>query len=264
MPIIKTIIKTYRAKGIFGIRELISNKIFPHKVKSIKRIDHFLKYFADKKGIEIGGPSAIFSKEIPVYQVANTLDGCNFSSHTIWEGDISEGENFNYFENRKGYQYICEASNLETIPNENYDFLIASHCLEHCANTLKTVEEWLRVIKKGGVILLILPDRKYTFDHNRPITTFDHLMEDFNNDIDEQDLTHLAEILESHDLSMDLPAGTMGQFKRRSLDNFKNRCLHHHVFDEKLLLKIYTHLDIRVIDIVFVKPYHQIVLGIKK
>lgn len=264
MPIIKTILKTYKAKGISGIRELISYKFFPHKVKSIKRIDLFLKHFTEKKGIEIGGPSAIFSREIPIYQVVKGLDGCNFSHHTIWEGNISEGHEYNYYNGKRGYQYICEASDLQAIPNENYDFLISSHCLEHCANTLKTVTEWLRVLKKGGAIMLILPDKKYTFDHNRPVTSFEHFADDFKNNIDERDLTHLAEILELHDLSMDLPAGTIGQFKRRSLDNFKNRCLHHHVFDEKLLQNIYTHLDVKVIKMAFVKPYHQIILGIKK
>lgn len=264
MPKIKTIIKTYRAKGILGIRELISNKFFPKKLKSIKKINLYLKLFNGKKGIEIGGPSAIFSREIPIYPVIKSLDGCNFSSKTLWEGNINEGENYNYFENKKGYQYICEASNLETIPNENYDFLIASHCLEHCANTLKTIKEWLRVIKKGGAILLILPDRRYTFDHNRPITTFEHLKDDLNKEINETDLTHLTEILKLHDLSMDLPAGTIEQFKNRSIENYNNRCLHHHVFDFKLLKNIFEHYNIKIIEMTFIKPYHQIILGIKQ
>jgi len=264
MPIIKTIIKTYRAKGIFGIRELISNKFFPNKLKSIKKIDLYLKLFNEKKGIEIGGPSAIFSKEIPIYQVINSLDGCNFSTQTVWEGSIVEGENYNYFENKKGHQFICEASNLKTIPNENYDFLISSHCLKHCANTLKTVNEWLRVIKKGGVILLILPDKRNTFDHKRPVTTFKHLKDDLKNEINESDLTHLSEILELHDLSMDLPAGTIEQFKNRSIENYNNRCLHHHVFDLELLQNVYDYFNIKVVDMTFVKPYHQIILGIKQ
>ncbi len=264
MPILKTILKIYKEKGVRGIRVLIESKFFQHKINFLKKRNLYLKYFKGKKGIEIGGPSAIFSREIPIYQVVNTLDGCNFSSQTIWEGNISEGKNFNYIENRKGYQYICEASNLQAIPSENYDFLISSHCLEHCANTFKTVKEWLRVLKKGGAIMLILPDKKYTFDHNRPFTTFEHLIEDFNDDIDERDLTHLAEILELHDLSMDLPAGTTEQFKNRSLKNHKNRCLHHHVFDFELLHMIYDHFGIKVIEMNFVKPYHQLIIGVKK
>jgi len=264
MQILKTILKTYNEKGVYGIRALIEGKFFPYKIKSIKKMNLYLKYFKGKKGIEIGGASLIFSNEIPIYQVINSLDGCNFSTQTIWEGNIVEGENFNYFENRKGHQYICEANDLTAIANENYDFIIASHCLEHCANTLKTVKEWLRVIKKGGAILLILPDKRYTFDHKRPVTTFEHLEDDAKCEINETDLKHLTEILELHDLSMDLPAGTIDQFKNRSLDNFKNRCLHHHIFDFNLLQSIFAHFDVKVIDMTFVTPYHQIILGVKK
>jgi len=264
MSIIKIINQTYKSNGLNGIKRLIKYKIFPPKKPSIKDINRYLKYFTQKKGIEIGGPSSIFLKEIPIYKVIDTLDGCNFSTHTIWEGNIAEGDNFNYFENKNGFQYINEASNLQVIPNEKYDFLIASHCLEHCANTLKTVKEWLRVIKKGGCILLILPDKRYTFDHNRTVTAFKHLEEDFNNNIDEKDLTHLSEILELHDLNLDLPAGTKEHFKNRSLDNYKNRCLHHHIFDFELLKNIFIYYNIKIIKMTFVKPFHQIILGVKK
>nr|WP_314897217.1 methyltransferase domain-containing protein [uncultured Flavobacterium sp.] len=264
MSKIQTLLKTYKTKGFYGIKSLVKDKFFPYKMKLIRRKNLYLKYFDGKKGLEIGGPSPIFSKEIPIYQVIDSLDGCNFSSQTIWEGSIVEGENFNYFENEKGFQYICEASNLSAIPSEKYDFIIASHCLEHCANTLKTVKEWLRVVKKGGAVLFILPDKRYTFDYNRPITTFKHLLNDLESDVDETDLTHLAEILAVHDLKMDLPAGTKEQFKNRSLANYENRCLHHHVFDFELLQKIYNHYDIKIINMTFTKPYHQIILGIKK
>lgn len=264
MKISKTLLKTYKSKGWYGVKCLFLYKIFPTKNTTVKNIDLFLTHFTSKKGIEIGGPSAIFSKEIPIYPVVKSLDGCNFSTQTVWEGNIVEGNNFKYYKDKKGHQYICEASNLESIPNETYDFLVASHCLEHCANALKTVEEWLRVLKKGGAILLILPYKRGTFDHNRSVTSLEHLLHDLENNIDETDLTHLNEIIELHDLNMDLPAGTKAQFKERSLKNYHNRCLHHHVFDFKLLQNIYAHYNVKTINTTFVKPYHQIILGIKQ
>lgn len=264
MSKIKTFFKIYKSKGLVGIKNIVINKFFPTKIKQIKKNDLYLKYFIEKKGIEIGGPSSFFSNELPIYQVMDRLDGCNFSTQTVWEGSIVQGNTFNYFNFKKGRQYICEANNLESIPDENYDFLLASHCLEHCANTLKTVKEWLRVVKKGGVILLVLPDKRFTFDRNRPITTFEHLVDDLRNEIDEADLTHLTEILKLHDLERDLPAGTEEEFKDRSLDNHNNRCLHHHIFDFELLQNIYDYFNIKIVDMTFVKPYHQIILGIKR
>lgn len=264
MSIVKRIWQTYNAQGLSGVFYLFKDKVIPYRVKPINNIDLYLKYFAGKKGIEIGGPSGIFCNEIPVYPAIEVLDGCNFSNQTVWEGTINEGNNYNYYKNKKGYQYICEASELTLILDEKYDFLVASHCLEHCANPILTIKEWLRVVKKGGAILLVLPDRKYTFDHNRPVTTFNHLLSDMENKVDEKDLTHLPEILELHDLNMDQAAGTIEDFKNRSLNNYKNRCLHHHVFDFKLLEKIYLHFNIKVINCTFVRPYHQVILGIKQ
>jgi SAM-dependent methyltransferase len=202
--------------------------------------------------------------DLPLYRQAKNIDGCNFNTFTVWEGSIKEGLNYNYYANKKGYQYIGEASDLKDIENEKYDFLLASHCLEHCANPLKTIQEWLRVIRPGGCLLLILPDKRYTFDHKRPVTPFAHLLDDYNNNADEKDLTHVNEILELHDLAMDKAAGTTDQFRQRSLNNYENRCLHHHVFDFPLLQEIYTFFKIETVATRFIRPYHQVIAGIKK
>ena len=237
------------------LKHVFSNRSFKKRV---------LPLFQNKKGIEIGGPSKIFSSALPLYGVAETIDGCNFSNYTVWEGSILAGQNFEYYPNKKGYQYIGEASDLKNIQSETYDFLLASHCLEHCANSLRTVKEWLRVVKPGGYLLLILPDKRFTFDHERSITSFEHLLSDYRNDVDEKDLTHLNEILEFHDLAMDKPAGSPKEFKERSLKNYENRCLHHHVFDFQLLKEVYSFLNIEVVSTQFIKPYNQIIVGIKK
>lgn len=229
-----------------------------------RRRGKLLELFRNKMGIEIGGPSPIFSSQLPIYLMVKSLDGCNFSQNTIWEGAISEGTNYNYFSNKIGYQYICEASELKSIDSNKYDFLLASHCLEHCANTFKTLSEWLRVIKPGGCILLILPDKRFTFDHKRPVTTFEHLIQDAEKGIDEKDLTHLNEVLSLHDLSLDLAAGNFDSFKQRSLDNYSNRCLHHHVFDFALLIQIFNWFKIKVIHKEFIRPYHQVIAGVKQ
>ena len=220
--------------------------------------------FDNKTGLEVGGPSRIFSRELPLYNIAKNIDGCNFSTSTVWEGNISQGQNYNYSPGKTGYQFISEASDLKGIENNAYDFLLASHCLEHCANALKTVEEWLRVIKPGGCLLMILPDKRFTFDHNRPTTSFEHLLADYNNKTDEKDLTHAEEIFRLHDYKMDKESGSEEAFRERTYKNFENRCVHHHVFDFALLEKIYTYFNCDVMATEFIKPYHQVIAGIKK
>jgi len=221
-----------------------------------------LYFFKNKTGIEIGGPTELFQNVIPVYKIAAEIDGCNFHYNTVWEGNIIKGKTYNYYKNKKGFQYIAEASNLKEIESAKYDFLLASHCLEHCANTLKTIEEWLRVVKQGGHLLIILPDKKNTFDHQRNVTTFQHLLDDYKNNVEEDDLTHLSEILKLHDLSRDI-AGDEADFKKRSYNNFANRCLHHHVFDFSLLRQIFNYFKVEIRNEQWLPPYHQIVLAEK-
>jgi len=53
--------------------------------KKYKQFLHNYKYaFNEKVGLEIGGPSKLFSTSIfPIYDWAQNIDGCNFSNNTI-------------------------------------------------------------------------------------------------------------------------------------------------------------------------------------
>lgn len=203
----------------------------------------FGELFREKIGIEIGGPSKIFTNEgaIPIYPVIAELDGCNFSENSLWEQGLKEGRTYKWNGDKLGYQYICEGISIsERMSPEKYDFVISSNCIEHIANPLKAIEDWLRLIKVGGIFLLVAPKKESNFDHNREVTPFNHLKEDYQNDIKEDDLTHMEEILMKHDLSMDLPAGNIEQFRARSLENFKNRALHHHIFSVETLFATFV------------------------
>jgi SAM-dependent methyltransferase len=222
--------------------------------------------FKDKKGLEIGGPSPIFLGKgyLPVYTLASQVDGVNFSNSTVWEGEIAEGNTYQYADGHTGWQYICEGNDLRTIGDNSYDFVLSSHNLEHYANPMKAIAEWHRVLKPGGALLMILPDRRFTFDHRRSYTGFDHLLEDYKNNTGEDDLTHLEEILEKHDRYMDPPSADAEFFRARSLKNIENRCLHHHVFNTGLLNRMLEHFDFKLVYADHAPPYHVIVMGQKK
>lgn len=223
--------------------------------------------FKGKSGLEIGGPSRLFTKRglIPVYSVVGSLDGCNFHSTTVWEGRIQEGpDQYRYAKGtRTGYQYIREAVDLRGIGTEAYDFVLSSHCIEHTANPLRAIGEWMRVLKTEGYFLLVVPHKDGTFDHQRPVTPLKHLAQDFEGSISEADLTHLPEILQLHDLTLDPLAGGPEAFRRRSLRNAENRCLHHHVFNTELVVRMLDHLRVQVLDVQLALPYHIIVLARK-
>jgi SAM-dependent methyltransferase len=155
------------------------------------------RHFQGKKGLEIGGPSSVFSirGNFPIYLFADVIDGVNYSNETPWEGKISEGKTYKYFNNEQGHQFIREATDLHGIKDETYDFVLSCHSLEHLANPLKALKEWNRVLKPKGLLVIIVPDKRYTFDLNRSYTSMDHLVDDFNKNVGEDDTTHFEEIL---------------------------------------------------------------------
>ena len=156
----------------------------------------------------------------------------------MWEGEIHAGRTYQYLPDQFGHQFISDGTNLSEIPSEKYEFLLSSDCLEHIANPIKALLEWNRILKTNHLMLLVLPNKVSNFDHQREFTTFEHILDDYQQDTKESDLTHLREILSLHDLSKDPAAGNFEQFTIRSLDNFSNRCLHHHVYNENSINKI--------------------------
>ena len=192
---------------------------------------------SNKLGVEIGGPS--MSGNI-IYQTAQSIDNVIFSKNTIWSSHTDE---YNYYNNKKGKVIINDAVNISLVENEHYDFVFSSHSLEHIANPLKAINEWLRIIKNDGYIIIIVPEKSQCFDHKRNYSMFSTLLTQYEKNVGEEDLSTLPEILLNHDLSMDPPAGDLGAFTKRSLDNFNNRCLHHYVYDDELLMKICNYFN---------------------
>ena len=110
--------------------------------------------------------------------------------------------------------------------------------------------------------MLILPHKDGTFDWRRPTTPLAHMIGDYENTTGEEDLTHLPEILELHDLAKDEAAGTKEQFRRRCLANHTNRAMHHHVFDTMAALAIVNYANLRVLRVDNLKPFHIIILAV--
>ena len=194
---------------------------------------------------------------------ARLIDGCNFSNNTLWEGTIKNSE-YGYTPGKTGHQYILDGTNLNGIESNRYDFLLSCHNLEHIANPLRAIQEWVRVLKPGGQLLLILPDKRFTFDRKRAYTHFEHLVQDFNMNTGEDDLTHLPEILQLHDLRLDPGAGRDFEvFKKRGEQNPENRGLHHHVFSGELLKTSLAYFQVNTLAQYFLPPFHQIIIGQK-
>ena len=202
--------------------------------RPVKGFEQLVSDIQGKHGLEIGGPSQIFqqSSMVPIYRHIVSLDNCNFAAETTWEGHIEEGA-FSIGGKIVGRQYICEAIDVgERLSDNSYDFVVSSNCLEHVANPLKAVASWLKVLQPGGLLLLVVPNKRHNFDRLRPDTSFDHLLADYTADVGEDDDHHYSEIMDLTDLRVVPKRLIMDRedLARQTLNGFHNRQNHHHVF----------------------------------
>jgi ubiquinone/menaquinone biosynthesis C-methylase UbiE len=73
---------------------------------------------------------------------------------------------------------IADGERLESIDDATQDFVIANHFVEHCQDPIGALLNMFRVLKPGGALYLAIPDKRCSFDVDRPVTTLDHLMRD--------------------------------------------------------------------------------------
>lgn len=210
-----------------------------------------------KSGIEIGGPSAVFSRwyrPLPIYRSIGSLDNCVFSASTVW---ASHSDTYAYHPAKTPGKFVlCDGSDISSVANGSYDFVLSSHNLEHFANPIKALKEWERIVRPGGKLVLVLPHYTKTFDHRRTPTPVSHMVDDFNRDLQESDLEHVPEILALHDRSLDPGAGSYEHFHERCMKNAEMRCLHHHVFDENNSHELLEYLGMKVLAVETADPSH--------
>jgi SAM-dependent methyltransferase len=252
----------WSTSGVTGVAEAARRRLFAPASDAWKIAKVQL---AGKRGLEIGGPSSIFARGgiLPLYPVVASLDNCDFSGATT-VGRIEEGRNFFYDRaHEPGLQRVRDAVDLFGIPSGSFDFLLASHVLEHVANPLRALEEWTRVLNAAGVMVLVVPHKEGTFDHRRPVTTLNHLIDDYVNGTEEDDLTHLQESLALHDFARDPKLTNSCELATRCADNVNHRWLHHHVFNTRLVGQMIDRAGLQICSLEALKPHHIVVVAVK-
>jgi SAM-dependent methyltransferase len=109
-----------------------------------------------------------------------------------------------------------DTDRLACVPSNSQDFVVCSHLLEHLAEPIGFLAEIYRVLRPGGSVLVLLPDRRRTFDRDQEPTTLDHLVRERTAQVSSVDDDHIrtflansgpgAAYLEIPERSEDLPA----------------------------------------------------------
>jgi SAM-dependent methyltransferase len=100
-------------------------------------------------------------------------------------GDVRDKEAFeSYFgegsSEKSPIPMYLDAQTLSGVEDHSLDFVISAHVIEHLHDALGAFRNAIRVLKPGGIFMLIVPDKRFTFDHLRPVTPLEHLIRDAN------------------------------------------------------------------------------------
>lgn len=58
-----------------------------------------------------------------------------------------------------------------SVVTDSFDLCVSSHCIEHQPDLIRHLEQVSKVLKSQGSYLLIIPDKRYCFDHFIPEST---------------------------------------------------------------------------------------------
>ncbi len=90
-----------------------------------------------------------------------------------------------------------DVNGLRAVAGETFDAVVACHMIEHLANPIAALREFERVLRPGGRLVLVVPDRTRTFDRVRRPTPVAHVLDDFDRDVTEVDAAHITEFCEA-------------------------------------------------------------------
>lgn len=92
----------------------------------------FVRRYFKGRGVDIGGapdPLALYVEFFPLIESVKT-----------W--DLDDGD----------------AQFMEGVPDDSFDFVFSSHCLEHLHDPLQGLRNWVRVTKPDGYVVVALPE----------------------------------------------------------------------------------------------------------
>lgn len=126
---------------------------------------------------------------------------------------------------------------LGKVSDQSVDFVIANHLIEHTENPIATIKNHLRVLRPGGVLYLAVPDKRHTFDRDRPVTSIAHLWRDYREGPDWSRRDHFVEWVRLMEKAPDdkVPARVAKLMKT-------NYSIHFHVWTKDGFTKFLRHL----------------------
>ncbi len=163
--------KAELADRVFGYINRRQTKVSIHRRNNCSESADWRQLLADRflagRGIEIGA----LHQPLSVPSVA----------HVTYVDRLTEPELRAHYPELPALvpvDIVDDGERLAAFADGSQDFVIANHVLEHCEDPIGALETFVRVLRPGGILYLAVPDKRRTFDVERPVTPFEHLLLD--------------------------------------------------------------------------------------
>ncbi len=134
---------------------------------------------------------------------------------------------------------------LSAFPNRSLDFVIASHVLEHLADPIGAFDEFRRVLRRRGVCIVLLPDRRLTFDAGRPGTPLSHLVAEHRTGVTAVDDDHVLAVIR-HDRGDSWEPPADPDQRRELCEHHRRRSVHAHCWTIEEFREVVDHVSGRL------------------
>lgn len=84
---------------------------------------------------------------------------------------------------------------LEDFDDEEFDFVIFNNVVSHLANPIRAIGEIFRVVKPRGLVVISAHDKSVSFDKKRPSPSFEHLLNEYQAELDTVAEDHYEQFL---------------------------------------------------------------------
>ena len=137
---------------------------------------------------------------------------------------------------------VSDGTSFPDVADDTFNFVIGNHLLEHMDDPIGALVEWFRILKDGGIVMMAIPDKRFTFDNWRKRTKLEHVINDFDNNLDAQlsNLDHLKDwavhVEKLEEYSPEWKLWIENQFKN-------GYSVHNHVWVIEDIMKIIRYLN---------------------
>jgi hypothetical protein len=139
-------------------------------------------------------------------------------------------------------QVIDDGERLATIGEGTVDFIVANHFLEHCEDPIGTITTHLTKLRSGGVLFYAVPDKRYTFDFRRPVTSLEHVVADHEKGPARSRGEHYLEWASLVHGGVDPPSEAQAEAYARQLEA-AHYSIHFHVWTGSELTALLLHIQ---------------------